>query len=380
MPGTSTAPVTTDHGRDLDRLTAEIAERAAPPGPRNAEQATRLASCRVNRAALSGDVGELRLAAAAVDEALQRFGGWPDLCYLRASVHLKQHELREATASLAAGPGLADAPDGRAIQADVDLQLGRYEEARRAYERLAAGTGSWDMVARLAHFEAVLGDPGRADELYARAADEITAKELRSYAWVETERARLHLRHGRLADAERHSERAGAAYSGHWVVERRLAEVYAAQGRLDEAIAVTKACAARTGRPELAQAAGDLLVRAGAGPEARAWHARALHGYLESADLGEVQYLHHLGEHLGRVEGEGTTAVLWAERDHALRPHFATEAALAWALHLDGRSERAAALAERVLHSGAADPVLVARMEAIRHDTSDGGHRCAVSP
>jgi tetratricopeptide (TPR) repeat protein len=367
MPGTSPTVAATEHDLDLDRLSAEIAASERPPGPRSAEGATRLASCRVNRASLSGDVSEMRSAAEALDAALARFGPWPDLCYLRASVHLKQHELPEATASLAAGEGLAGSPDGRAIQADVDLQLGRYAEARRACERLVAETGSWDMLARLAHFEAVLGDPGRAGRLYADAAGEITAKELRSFAWVETERGRLHLRHGRLADAERHCERAAAAYPGHWVVERRLAEVRAVQGRLDEAIALTEACAERTGRPELAQAAGDLLRRAGAGAEARAWHERALAGYLESADLGEVQYLHHLAEHLAGVDGESTTAVLWAERDHALRPHFATEAALAWTLHLDGRRERALALADRVLASGAADPPLVARMRAVRH-------------
>jgi tetratricopeptide (TPR) repeat protein len=361
----------TDHARDLDRLAAEIAAREAPPGPQHAEEATRLASFRVNRASLSGDVGELRAAAAAMDAELDRFGPWPDLCYLRASVHLKQHELAEATAALARGDGLADSPDGRALQADVDLQMGRHAEARAAYKRLAAETPSWDNVARLAHFEGVFGDAGRADALYADAAEEITAKELVSYAWVETERGRLHLRYGRLADAEHHCVRAAAAYSGHWIVDRCLAEVRAAQGRVGEAIALTEACAERTGRPDLAQAAGDLLARAGAVHEARVWHELALHGYLESADLGEVQYLHHLAEHLAHVEGEGTTAVLWAERDHALRPHFATEAALAWALHLDGRRERAVALAGRVLESGVRDPLIVRRMTAVRAEARD---------
>jgi tetratricopeptide (TPR) repeat protein len=361
----------TDHARDLDRLAAEIAAGEAPPGPQHAEEATRLASCRVNRASLSGSVADLRAAAAAVDAELDRFGPWPDLCYLRASVHLRRHELPEASAALARGAGLADSPDGRAVQADVDLQMGRYRAARSAYERLAAETPSWDNLARLAHFEGVFGDVDRADALYDRAVDEITAKELVSYAWVETERGRLQLRYGRLAGAEHHCERAAAAYSGHWIVDRRMAEVRAAQGRVDEAIALTEACAERTGRPELAQAAGDLRARAGAASEARAWHERALDGYLESVDLGEVQYLHHLAEHLAGVEGEGTTAVLWAERDHALRPHFATEAALAWALHLDGRRERAVALAGRVLASGVRDPLVVRRMTAVRAEAND---------
>jgi tetratricopeptide (TPR) repeat protein len=212
----------------------------------------------------------------------------------------------------------------------------------------------------------VLGDPGRAEELYAAAAGEITAKELRSFAWVETERGRLHLRHGRLVEAERHCERAAAAYSGHWVVERRLAEVRAAQGRLDEAIVLAEAGAARTGRPELAHVAGDLLRRAGAVADARAWHERALAGYLESAGLGEVQYHHHLAEYYADVEGDSEAALFWAERDHALRPHYATEVALAWALHRAGRRDEALTTARRALASGVCDPHVLETIHEIQ--------------
>ena len=356
----------TDQARDLDRLAAEIAERSESPGPRNAEQATRLASLRVNRASLSGDLAELRAADAALDAALARFGPWPDLCFLRASLHLKQHRLAEASAALAAGDGLAAAPDGRAVQADVDLQVGRYAEARAAYERLAAETPSWDNLARLAHFEGLFGDLEAADGLYARAADALTAKELRSFAWVEAHRGRLHLRHGRVPEAERHCELAERAYSGHWLIDRHLAAVRAAQGRIDAAAALVEDAAARTGRPELAQAAGDLLARCGAAAEARAWHERALAGYLESVRLGEVQYLHHLVEYHAGVMGDGEAALPWAERDHALRPHHATQAALAWALHLCRRRDEAAQMAGRVLASGVRDPAVVRRMEALR--------------
>jgi tetratricopeptide (TPR) repeat protein len=359
----------TDHARDLDRLTAEIAARAAPPGPQNAEEATRLASCRVNRASLSGDLDEMRRAAAALDDALDRFGPWPDLCYLRATVHLKQHELAEAAASLARSEGLAGSPDGRADLAEGDLQVGRYAEARKALERLVAETSSWANLARLAHVEGLFGDPERADAMYERAAGEITAKELRAYAWVEVHRGRLHLRHGRVADAEHHCERAARTYAGHWVVDRHLAAVRAAQARIEEAAALMEDAASRTGRPELAQAAGDLIRRFGDDTEARVWHERALAGYLESVRLGEVQYLHHLAEYHADVEGDGEAALPWAERDRALRPHYATEAALAWALHLAGRASEAVELAGRVLASGAPDPSIVRRMTAVR-----GGH------
>ena len=340
-PGTSTAAVATDHARDLDRLAAEIADLSRPPGPADAETATRLASCRVNRASLSGDVSEMRRAAESVDAALTRFGPWADLCFLRAGVHLKQHRLAEAVASLARADGLAGSSDGRAIRADADLQLGRYREARRAYERLVAETRSWDALARLAHFEQMLGDPERADALFTEAADEITAKELRSYAWVETHWGLLHQRHGRLDEAELHHERARAAYSGHWLVERHLAELRAAQGQVDEAIGLCEDAAERTARPELAHAAGDLRRRAGDAVEARAWHDRALAGYLESVRLGEVQYHHHLVEYHADVAGDG------AVQRPGQRRHEAVD------------------MARRALASGVRDPRVLGRISAI---------------
>ena len=156
------------------------------------------------------------------------------------------------------------------------------------------------------------------------------------------QRGLLHLRHGRLSEAERHYERAEAAYSGYWVVDEHTAELRAAQGRIDEAIALYESAALRAGRPELAQAVGDLHRHAGDPGAARAWHERALAGYLDSAGRGEVQYHHHLAEYYADVEHDGAAAVDWAERDHALRPHYATEMALAWAFHRAGRRRRGA--------------------------------------
>src|SRR4051794_38307012 len=136
------APAATDQARDLDRLSAEIAELEQPPGPAHAEQATRLASCRVNRASLSGDVSEMRRAAAAVDAALARFGPWPDLCYLRAGVDLKQHRLADAVASLGSADRPAHSPHGRAVRAHPHPQLGRDDQAPPAYQRPGAATGA----------------------------------------------------------------------------------------------------------------------------------------------------------------------------------------------------------------------------------------------
>ena len=69
-----------------------------------------------------------------------------------------------------------------------------------------------------------------------------------------------------------------------------------------------------------------------------------------------MQYHHHLAEYYADVEHDGAAAVDWAERDHAVRPHYATETALAWAYHRASRHGEALELAARALAAGVRDP------------------------
>jgi tetratricopeptide (TPR) repeat protein len=343
----------TDHERDLERLAAELAGVDDPPA--TAGDATRAAYCRYRRATLTGDAAELEAAAAAVDAGLRRFGPWPDLCLLKANLDFKRHRLADVKRDLDLAPSLRASPEGRLLRADLDFQEGRYEDARRDYEGAVAADRTWDALARLAHFELKLGDVARADELYAEAEDELTAKELRSYAWVELQRGVVDLSRGRYDAAERHYQRAAAAYSGDWLADAHLGELRAAQGRVGEAVALYESVVARAPRPELQQALGDLYALAGEPERARPWHDRALAAYLDSVRRGEVQYYHHLVDFFAKVRRDGAEAVRWAERDLELRRNFSTLGALAWALHLAGRSPEAVDAVAAALASGVRD-------------------------
>ena len=105
-----------------------------------------------------------------------------------------------------------------------------------------------------------MGDLDDADRLYAQAGEEITAKEMRSFAWVELQRGLLALGRGRTGDAGAHYERANRAYSGYWLVNEYNAELLGASGRFDEAVALYEKVLARAPRPEIQQALGDLYV------------------------------------------------------------------------------------------------------------------------
>jgi tetratricopeptide (TPR) repeat protein len=217
--------------------------------------------------------------------------------------------------------GVAREDGVKALAADLDVEKGRYDEARRGYEGLDR---SWSALARLANLEAKLGNPARADELYAEAEDELTAKELRSYCWLELQRGAL----ARPAEAERHYERAERAYSGDWLVDEHKARLRVAQGRLEEALELYRAVAARAPRPEAHQALGDVYLRMGRTEEARPWHDLALAAYLDSVERGGVHYLHHLAHFYLESRPDPAKAARWARADYELRPNLETRALL----------------------------------------------------
>ena len=334
-----------DFDRDLAAIDARITELDRGDGPRGADEATRLANAWYHRASITGSFADYRAVAGVVRDALADVGPWPDLCLLEAHLGLHFHRLAVVRRSLAAAEGLAGSPEGRALLADVAVQEGRYEDARRTYEEVLGEDRSWHNLLRLADLEAAVGRDATAERLYADAVEELSAKELRSYALVELRWGRLHLSRGRNGEADRHYERACRAYTGWWRTDEHVAELRAAQGRVEEALELLERVYDATGRPEVAQALGDLLARDGREGEAAIWHGRALTAYLESADRGEIHYLHHLAELYADALGDGEEAVRWARKDVELRPGPATRATLARALRAAGRTREAEELA-----------------------------------
>jgi tetratricopeptide (TPR) repeat protein len=357
----------TDYRTELERIERTIAELqgSALVPPTDTDKATTYVSSLYQRAALTGNLGALEATEAVIDEAIRqvRFPG--DLFFLKAKLAFQLHRLGDARRSLAAVPSLLASAEGRALQADLDFQSGRYQQAKAGYESVLVDNRSWDNLARLAHFEAKLGDASVADRLYWEAEDELTAKEMRSFAWVELQRGLIDLAHGRHDQAAAHYRRADQAYSGYWLVAEHMAELLAARGEIAEAAARYEDIVAEVPRPELQQALSQLYTLLGRHSRARSYRVMARAAYLQSARRGGVHYYHHLVDFYAEVDGDGAEALAWARRDIALRENFSTQAALAWAQYHCGHFAEAVEAIDRALSSGAKDAHLLSQAAAI---------------
>jgi tetratricopeptide (TPR) repeat protein len=350
----------TDFDIDLERLDKEIAELkpSALVVPIDSEKATRFVYRLYQRASLTGDLTEFEFVLQTLDDAIRKIGPAPDLYFVRASIDFKLHRLAKTRRDLETVPDLLESFQGRVLLADLDFQEGRYDDARKGYEALIEEELSWDNLARLAHLKSKLGDVAGAEQLYLEAEDELTAKEMRSYAWVELQRGLLALQQGRYEDARANYRRAARAYTGYWLVDEHVAELLGAEGKYQEAVALYRKVIKRVPKPELEQAIGELYTLMGQPVEAEAWYEKALAAYKMSAARGDVHYYHHLADFYTDVREDGAEATRWARKDLELRQNFSTQAALARALYLNGQFEQAQEMMNQALSSGARDAQL----------------------
>jgi tetratricopeptide (TPR) repeat protein len=351
------ASLATDYELELARIQKDIAElKDGGFTPLvDIDKALKFLHRMYYRAQLTGGAADLQATEAAIDRVFLELGPLAGLYLLKANLDFKLHRLKQADERIAALSQFAGDPRIVALRAGIDFQLGRYEAAKMGYVSAVEKNPTWDNLARLAYWQGKFGNPDLADRLYRQAEEDISVKEMRAYAWLKLQRGLLNLNRGRYGEAMSHYQAARKAYSGYWLVDEHMAELLGATRKFDSAAALYESVVARAPLPELHQRLGDLYVFMGKPEQARPWHDKALAGYLDSAARGEVNYDHHLAGFYADVRGDGAEAVKWAEKDLALRPHFATQDAFAWALYRAGRFEEAHKASREALSSGVKD-------------------------
>jgi tetratricopeptide (TPR) repeat protein len=355
----------TDFELELAQIDRDVSKLEGCVDP---ESRVRLAYRLYHRASVCGDLEGLAAVESIIAEALERSLPKEDLCLLKANLDFKLHRLEAARRDLELAPALPARFEARTLLAEIDFQEGRYSHGQAALEELIAENRTWDNLARLAHWLGKIGETEAADRLYLEAEDELTAKEMRSFAWVELQRGVLDLTRGRYADAAAHYRCAAAAYSGYWHVEEHRAKLCNAQGEHEEAARLYQSILERVPKPELQQELGELYRHMGQHQRAGILLNRALESYVASARRGDVHYYHHLADFYAHAQPDSAEALKWARLDVKLRSNYSTQAALAGALYRTGEAREAAFFMDRALESGVRDPTLFLQAAEIYGD------------
>ena len=177
-----------------------------------------------------------------------------------ASLAASRHDFRSFAPATRdrQSPLAPDTARGYGLVGDALLELGRYEQAFSAFERLVALKPSLAGYARIAYARELLGRPRQAIEAMALALDAAGGLP-EPTAWTLVELGKLHFALGETTEARRAFRAALVAFPGYAAALDGLARVEAARGRLAQAVRLQRRAVEAVPLPHLVAQLGDLL-------------------------------------------------------------------------------------------------------------------------
>jgi tetratricopeptide (TPR) repeat protein len=345
---------------DLHTRIAEL-RAAVAKRPGDVGAAVMLADALVRQTRIAGNTGLAIEAEAALRHALDGDPANYDANRALGSLLLSQHRF---AAAVVVGERNRDArpydPLNYGIIGDGRLELGDYDQAFAAFDKMMALRPSSAAYARVAYARELQGNLTGAIEAMKLAADATPPDDPEALAWHHAQVGDLYLRLGKTHEAEAEYIAASHAFPGHPFAMLGYARLLAARGEPGGALTLLQELAKTAPTPDLAARTGDLLAQLGRRDEAERQYALAEAGWR--VDAPEPKNLaRFLADH-DRMIPE---AVAIAEKAAAERHDIFTEDALAWSYFKAGRVADARGAIARALRTGTRDADIRAHAKAI---------------
>jgi pentatricopeptide repeat protein len=261
--------------------------------------------------------------------------------------------LRFGERARAAAPNLAK-PYG--VIVDALVELGRYEAAEQALQRMVDMKPNLDSYARVSYFRELHGDVGGAVAAMRLAAS-AGGDARENLAYVQTLLGNLELNRGRVQAAREAYGLALFRYPQYAPAQAGLARADAAAGDLAAAIRRYRRVVERLPLPEYAVALAEAEQAAGRRGAARD-HLALVEVQQRLLRRGGV----NVDAEMALVEadhGSAERAVRLAREAWATAPSIRAADALGWALTRAGRPAQGLEYAERALRLGFRDPMFL---------------------
>ena len=279
------------------------------------------------------------------------------------ATYLSQHRFREA---LDVGRRARDArPDDSwnyGVIGDASVELGEYDDAFGAFDKMAAMRPSAASYARVAYARELQGNLMGALRAMQMAQEATGAHDPEAQAWYSAQVGDLYLRLGRLDEAEREYRRAEFLFPHHPFAMLGQGKLQAARGNREGALAIFLDQFGRTPTLDLAARIGDLYAEGGRAVEAERYYQLA----EELAGPAIAQTDPNLALFLADHDRKLLEAVKVAEAVATTRHDIFTDDALAWAYYKTGRLDEAVAASRRALRTGTRDERILSHAAAIR--------------
>ncbi len=206
------------------------------------------------------------------------------------------------------------------LRADVAFQQGEYEAAFDGYQKALALTPNAGNFFRLAIYYWKTGNLTLAYNFISEAVQLTKEFEPQVKAFFYLQQGLLDLDKKHYDKALKHYEEADQVFSGWWLIEEHIAEVYRLKGQIDEALEIYERVVLETENPEYMDALALIALDNGNEELAKFWSNRARARYQEQlTKFPEASYGHALQHYLTFGSAEETLAL--AKKNYALRPN-----------------------------------------------------------
>jgi tetratricopeptide (TPR) repeat protein len=339
---------------------------------RNSRDATvyyRLGDAYLQRGRETGDIVYVDLAEKALQKCLEIA---PD--HSGAARHLAyamyiRHGFDEAAAQAQKAVAL-DPTDSHAygILGDAHLEVGKYEAAAHAYQRMIQLQEDLYAYSRLSGLKSLHGDTAGAIADLERAIQlgQAQGRPRESIAWAMWQLGNESLALGQLPAAEANYLRALDTFPDYYRALAGLAQVRTAQQRYPEAVDLYRRAIAIMPLPDYAAALGDVYTKLGRPEDAQTQYDLVEYvGYLNT--LNKVLYNRELAYFYADHDRKLPQALDLAKRELEVRQDVYAYDVLAWALYQNGQPQEALTAMTEALKLGTKDARLFFHAGMIHH-------------
>ena len=368
-PETATQPVSPE---DANFAAAQKMIETAPNDPKGY---LRMAALYIGKARSTGDFSLNSKAEGTIDDALKIAPDDAAARKIKAALQLTFHRFDKA---LELGQNLAkefpNDPFVYGVLTDANAELGNYDAAVEASQKMVDLKPNTNSYARVAHIRSLYGDHDGAVEAYKLAARTADPMDKEAQSWCLVQLGDELWKYGKYEEAERVYDEALKNLPNYYLAVAAKGKVRAAQGDDDNAIKILTEALNRVPNVETAIMLGDLYQKKGDAEKAK-----------NQYDLVEV-----VEQKIGINNDQKRLALMWADHDTRLdealtiaqreyqtRKDFLTADTLAWVLYKKGQFQEAKKAIDEAMriktndartlyHAGMIEKQLGNKKEAIR--------------
>ena len=356
--GTPGAPTTSRESlaRRIEEMDARLKTHPDDAGARLA-----LADALLRQTRVTGNAGLAMRAEKTLTDLLRDDPANYDANRLLGALYLSQHRFRDA---VRAGENNRAArpydPVNYGVIGDAHLELGEYDAAFAAFDRMMALRPSAASYARVAYARELQGNLEGALESMQLAVTATSPTDPEGLAWAQSQVGDLYLQLGRVREAKSAYTAASHAFPGHPFAVAGYAKAIARDGDVTGAIELLRGLSEKSPTPDVFAQLGDLLARQGYQRAAELQWALA-----EATWRSDAPEPKNLARFLADHDRKIGEAVTIAETAAADRHDIFTDDALAWAYFKAGRIGDAKTAIARALRTGTKDASIRAHAAAI---------------